>query len=472
MATTLSALANLPGGGTIILGLDEATGFRPVPLPDPAGLKAALASIGRQALEPPIQMTFDDADVDGMPVIVARVHECPPAQKPCSVKATGQAYQRGFDGDYTVSELERQAFLVARTHPDFDRAPVAETSRDDLDSELLSDWLRTVRERQPEGLGRYREDDELLRRAGLTTTNGVRSGGDPVLTIAGLLALGEHPQQYLPRAVISLASSPQPGSPIRASGATVLDGPIPVMLAGALAWARKTFDTVIVDEGNGIVREDFEYPLTAFRELISNALVHRDLSEWSRGYAIEVRHLPDRLIVTNPGGLFGVTVDRLGIEGTTSARNGRLLTICQFVRTTDETGRAGGTRVVEALATGIPTINASLAAARMPPALWVDTAIRFTAILRRDVTSRAAKFPPIRTPSEVAVWNVIGQASHPLTLAEIRQQTGLTESNLHRILRTLRKRNVIELQGGQGKTSTYRRVPRATSGAQPGFTQD
>lgn len=32
-------LANDPGGGTVILGLDEAAGFRPVQLPDPQALK-------------------------------------------------------------------------------------------------------------------------------------------------------------------------------------------------------------------------------------------------------------------------------------------------------------------------------------------------------------------------------------------------------------------------------------------------
>lgn len=33
LTSTLCALANMPGGGTIILGLDERTGFHPVPWP-------------------------------------------------------------------------------------------------------------------------------------------------------------------------------------------------------------------------------------------------------------------------------------------------------------------------------------------------------------------------------------------------------------------------------------------------------
>ncbi|WP_433517098.1 hypothetical protein ACQP2T_17035 [Nonomuraea sp. CA-143628] len=38
-STASTPHANDPGGATVILGLDEATGFRPVRLPDPRALK-------------------------------------------------------------------------------------------------------------------------------------------------------------------------------------------------------------------------------------------------------------------------------------------------------------------------------------------------------------------------------------------------------------------------------------------------
>jgi len=44
LTSTLSAMANLPGGGLILLGLDETTGFRPVVLKDAQALKQALAT--------------------------------------------------------------------------------------------------------------------------------------------------------------------------------------------------------------------------------------------------------------------------------------------------------------------------------------------------------------------------------------------------------------------------------------------
>ena len=53
---TLCSFANRPGGGIIILGLDEAAGFAPVGLTKPREMKSAIASKARSAFNPPVSL--------------------------------------------------------------------------------------------------------------------------------------------------------------------------------------------------------------------------------------------------------------------------------------------------------------------------------------------------------------------------------------------------------------------------------
>ncbi|NNH70031.1 ArsR family transcriptional regulator [Nocardia uniformis] len=444
LTSTLSALANLPGGGTIILGLDERTGFRPVPLGDVHCLKQGLGTKAR-SFTPPVRILVEDGTVDDEPVVVVRVHECDRSAKPCRVAATGTAYLRSYDGDFAMSELEEQAFLASRHPPLFDRQSVAGATLSDLDSELVQGFVRSVRDRDPRGLGRFADDPELLLRAGVLDA-------DRRPTIAGILALGLHPQQWFPRFVIQASAESQPGDPpeVRARNQTTITGPIPRMLDEALGWARRTFGTAIVTADDGTVHDRSEYPLIAFRELIGNALVHRDLDHWSMGMAIEVRLRRDRLVITNPGGLYGITVERLGRDAVTSARNARLVAICQHVRSPDT-----GARVIEALASGLSIVTESLEEAALPPANYVDAGIRFTAVLYHS--ARKPLLSPKLNATEQKIYDalVIG----PRTVNELESALTLSAPNIRKALRGLRAAGLVEQQGGRGKPTVYRRNP-------------
>jgi ATP-dependent DNA helicase RecG len=442
LTQTLSALANLPGGGTIILGVDERTGFQPLPLLDRQTLKQGLASKAR-AFAPPVRVSIGDGLVDGVPVVVARVHECAGSAKPCRVASTGKAYLRVYDGDFELSAVEEQAFLAQRELPHFDRVPVNGATIEDLDSELVAIWLATVRDRDPRGLGRFHDDGELLRRAGV-----INAARQP--TVAGLLALGAYPQEWFPRYVIQAAVDPRPSDPpeVRAHNQITITGPIPRMLDEAMAWARRSFDTTITGSPDGTVRDVFEYPLEAFRELVTNALVHRDLDQWSQGLAVEIRAQPGRLIIDNPGGLYGITVDRLGREAVTSARNARLLSLCQYLRSS-----LGGTRVIEALAGGLPIVTAALERAGLPPAQYIDSGIRFTVVLHRSA-GRLTTSTLNTTEQKVHDSLLVKTRS----VSELEALLGMAGPNIRKALRSLRARGLVEQQGGRGKPTTYRPV--------------
>lgn len=365
LAKTISAFANTPGGGVVLLGLDERRGFASVPVYDVGDAQARVATIARRDVVPPVMVDVGLRQVDGRSLVVAEVQESPAASKPVRVRRSQKAYLRAYDGDFEMSALEEQALIANRDHPRSDRQPVAGTSVDDLDADLLSAYRRTCRT-SSSALSRF-DDDELLLRTGVVLPDGR-------LTLAGLLSLGVYPQQFVPNLVIQASVAPRAGDPegTRASDMRKFDGPLPLMLDEATQWVQRNTRTRLRfgDDGHG--RDEPEYPLTAVRELIANAVIHRDLGPHAMSYPVSLVLEQTQLVIANPGGLWGITVDRLGHDRISSARNDSLVRIAQNVRLAD------GRRVVEALASGIPDVLASLRAAGMVPPVFHDLGVRFT----------------------------------------------------------------------------------------------
>jgi ATP-dependent DNA helicase RecG len=437
---TMSAFANLPGGGLILLGVDESRAFSAVHLTNPARLMAALASQARQAFEPPIMMRVEAVPFEGETIVVAEIDEMPISAKPCRVKRGRAAYLRFWDGDYQLSELEIQGFYVNRGQPRFDLAAVPGTSRADLDTDLVEHYLTSIRDGD-QRFRRYRDDNTVLTKSGVLTTSGE-------LTTAGLLALGDLPQQWFPNFVIQAAAAPAPddADDIRVGDRARFSGPIPVMLDDAINWVRGHSRRRVRENSlTGRVGDSYDLPPVAVRELVANALVHRELADWSWSRTIELRITDDRLVLTNPGGLFGVSVDRLGQQALSSARNLTLLRICQFV------GMADG-NAVEALATGIPKILGATAAAGLLPPLFFDQALSFTAVLRR--TDRKSERGPALTitPAQQRVLEAL--RARALAAQEIAAQLSVSPDFVRKSLRVLIDQGLVVRDGGPGQRST------------------
>jgi ATP-dependent DNA helicase RecG len=451
IASTLSAFGNSPGGGTVIFGLDERKNFSVVAIDAPA-LSAAIASIARQALTPPVTVEMNEVEFEGSRLLVVRVVELPLSAKPCVVKRSGRAYLRSGDGDgdFELSDLEIQGILVNRTQPRFDSDPVATARRTDLDPDLVARYLATARATD-RGLARITNDETLLLKTGVLA--------DPhTPTVAGLLALGEYPQQWFPNYVIQAAVRPDRNAPpnTRVADIARFSGPIPQMIDDALVWIAGHSRHRIVDSPAGRVRDQYDFPPVAARELLSNALVHRDLAEWSWSRAIELRIDDRELRLTNPGGLYGLTVARLFTNQLTSARNLSLTRICQYVTLRDG-------RVVEALASGMPKILEATVGDGLPVPRFFDQGISFTAILQRPGTARPTRTSrgnlahKSLTVSEQRVLDAV--SSSGLAADELAAKVGLSTAALLRHIRSLRAKGLVVMDGGVGQlTTTYRRA--------------
>ena len=140
------------------------------------------------------------------------------------------------------------------------------------------------------------------------------------ITLSAVLLFSPYPQAYFPQ--LSIVAIAVPGKEIgetgeegeRFSDNQRIEGNIPEMLDGAINFVKRNMRSkTIIDPETGKRKDKTDYPLTAVREAIINALVHRDYSIHTEGMPIQIIIYEERMEIHNPGGLYGrITVDQLG----------------------------------------------------------------------------------------------------------------------------------------------------------------
>ncbi|MFC5381647.1 ATP-binding protein [Aquipuribacter nitratireducens] len=362
---TLSAFQNT-SGGVVLLGLAESEGFRPAEGFNASAVRDALAGLCADAMEPPLRAEIDIVPFEGREVVVLEVPPLDPVMQPSHIRTKGAyagSFFRSGDGDRRLTHYEVTQLLSNRSQPLHDTEVVPTATLDDLSDtavDVLGSRLATSSSRAFSGLTR----EQMLIRAGAATRD---HDGTVRPTVAGVLCLGEYPQQFFPQLLVSFVALP--GSTLgdtapdgtRFLDNAVCDGTIPQMLEGVLAACRRNMRTAAVIRGSG--REDrHDYPVEVIRELVVNALLHRDYSAGARGTQVQVELFPDRLVVKSPGGLFGnVVPSQLGVEEVSSTRNATLARLLADVPGAD------GLPVSENRGSGLSFVMARLRRAGMSP---------------------------------------------------------------------------------------------------------
>jgi ATP-dependent DNA helicase RecG len=145
---------------------------------------------------------------------------------------------------------------------------------------------------------------------------------DDKLTLAGLMLFGLYPQAMFPQFCITAVVVP--GYNIGDTGVDderfidnkKIEGTIPQMIEGANAFIGRNMKEKTIIDQYGKRTDKTEYPLRAIREIILNAVIHRDYSFHTEKSPIRIIMYRDRIEVENPGGLYGrITLGNLGKVG-------------------------------------------------------------------------------------------------------------------------------------------------------------
>lgn len=441
IASTISAFAN-GSGGTIICGLSEKDGFAPVEGFDAQAIQDAFAEICNNKMTPPIRPDISIVPFEGTNVVVSVISELPPVDKPCFITASDKykgSYIRTGDGDQRLSEYEVDRLLEEHRQPRYDGEIVAEATLNDLDATMLNGVLQRERASHPRNFAKA-TDEEAIQKLNIAKRD--RSG---VLrpTLAGLLALGEYPQQFFPRLNVSFTCYPGTSkSDVISAKQRLIDsvtvvGPIPYLVEDTIAAISKNMrNGALID---GAFRKDVpDYPPLALREAIANALMHRDYSPQSLGTPVHVDMYTDRLEISNPGGLYGtMTVNLLGKDHGSSARNQFLSAILE------STASPNGGFVVENRGSGYKAIEQELAAALMPPPIPRDTISFFALTFQKRRLSRTERSSTAKEAVNAIVLSLLADQESVTTL-EVMNRSGRSRPTVIRHINHMVEEGIIE----------------------------
>lgn len=167
LATTLCAFANMPDGGTILLGIDETDDFAVTGVDNAASMESGVVNQSRAKVVPAPLLRTSTIEVESKQVVVVEVLPLRLVDRPATVD--GRAYLRQADGDFVMHEHELRMIEVEKvlisTPQDYDRQVVDGLTMDDLVPELIDDYLKTARQRDRRLAAR--SDAEILRRTGV-----------------------------------------------------------------------------------------------------------------------------------------------------------------------------------------------------------------------------------------------------------------------------------------------------------------
>lgn len=354
LAREMVALANLRGG-RILLGVED---------------DGAISGIQRENLEEwvmdtvfgrkvhPLILPFYEEVMMDDAKRVAVISFTRGASKPYVLRHNGreEIYVRVGSVSRRATREQQARLFAAGGMLHTEMLPVSGASVDALDLERLRDYLGNVLS-DPEVPSA--SEEWVQRLCGLGIMIEVPDSV-PVCTIAGLVLFGHQPRRYLRQAGVRVMAFSGIDKEYQARLDEVLDGPMvglwkkeadgarQLVSPGVIEAFAQTCRPFVSDENDSInegMRRDriWHYPFDALREIVINALVHRD---WTRFTDIEISAYSNRLEVISPGALQNtMTVEKM-IAGQRSPRNPLIVEVLRDYGYVDARGMGIRTKVI------------------------------------------------------------------------------------------------------------------------------
>jgi len=234
------------------------------------------------------KVTFPEGNIA---IVEVQPSDMPP------VRYRGRVWVRVGPRRGIASEQEERTLIERRVHSakTFDMQPCSGCGSDQIVHSLFEDYRTAAI--APETI-EENDRDRLLQMAAL----GLWDTQSQCLTYAGVLLFSELPQNWLPGAYLQFVRYKGSGLESEILDERKFSGDLATMLRELDAFLKTLFPSRPVPDSALREKQTTPYPTWAVRELLMNAVMHRD---YQSNAPIRFYWFSDRIEIQNPGGLFG-----------------------------------------------------------------------------------------------------------------------------------------------------------------------
>ncbi len=425
---SISAFSQIEGGGLIILGVKEA----PVEIVGCNNIQQMLTGLNEffnNKMSFVLQPKYHVEEIDGKTILAVHVPECPEEHKPCYFKPVGLpdgAYIRDGIRNRKLTDNEFRTLIANSRQFRFDQSEALNATREDLSI----DKIKALLERKEVELKRgaiTEVNDDILKNIGVIKdfNSVLKPTVAGYLIFSKLIPQNKYPyERYTIRCVKYSGSSVSSDIIDKADITGTLDNQIDECYKFVLKNIRKT----AFIEGTKR-QEKYEYPEQAIRELIANAIIHRDYSILETFTHINL--FDDRIEIANPGNLAPVVT----IDNIRSAQFSRNLIIAQRLKDLD---------YLEEYGRGIDIVFNTMSQWGLQPPLFRNSVNSFQVILLGD------KYKKISERQRQIIFNLLSKDK--LTINQLLKLIKVPKVTLNKDLKSLKELGIIKQLGASVST--------------------
>lgn len=429
LSNHIVAFANADGG-TIVIGIED--DFTVTGIDDYTEKVNDILRVPYDYCKPSVNVEFETVeciDHKGKPnhLLILNI----PQSSELHANQEDEVYYRMGDKSKRMSFEDRLRLMYSKGSRYYEDEPVADSSIDDIDLDFVATYCKKI--------GYKKSALEYIRQNRAFV---VSKGGREEMSGAAILLFGKDPQRFFQRARVRFTRYEGTEAKVGAEMNVIKDkfftGKILGMVEQTIAFVRDQIKerTHLGKDGKFVTTP--EYPEFAWKELIINAIAHRDYS--IKGTDIQIKMFNDRILVESPGDLPGI-VRLNNMREIHFSRNPKIAAFLHDYEYVQEFGE------------GIDRMYSEMEKAGLPAPEYRNESFMLNAVIRNGVLSgvindeNGVTNDVIKlTKTEQLILDYITENT-TATIDEMVAATGKSSSTIDRTIKKLKEKGVLKRDG-------------------------